>query len=137
MGSAQHPVQVIEASTSTDGSGQAAHLPSQADLEEEEALQQALALSRQGEGDVDMEDHTKSAETDKENRGDDEGMDEEQAIQRAIEMSMQQQNEEAKEKEKKKFGHTKKKAYISAIWGDRLSDEESEDEEIANICLMA
>ena len=45
--------------------------------------------------------------------------------------------EKNKEKERQKFSHTKKKAYVSAIWGDSSSNEESEDEEIANICLVA
>ena len=42
-----------------------------------------------------------------------------------------------KEKEKKRFNNFKKKAYVSAIWGDNSSDEESEDEEVANIFLIA
>ena len=40
-------------------------------------------------------------------------------------------------KEKKKYNNFKKKAYVSAIWGDSSSDEEEEEDEKANICLVA
>ena len=56
---------------------------------------------------------------------------------RSIRSECPQFKEKNKEKERKKFSHTKKKAYVLAIWGDSSSDEESEDEEIANICLVA
>ncbi|KAI9105209.1 hypothetical protein K1719_022738 [Acacia pycnantha] len=43
------------------------------------------------------------------------------------------------DKGKKKFNKFKKKAYVSAIWGDSSSDEDEadEEEEKANICLVA
>ena len=43
-----------------------------------------------------------------------------------------------KNKEKRKSkSFNRKKAFVSAIWGDSSSDEESDDEEVANICLVA
>ena len=64
------------------------------DLDEEAALQQALALSQQSTtDDVDMDDHSKPAPAQPVATDMEEDSDEEDAIARAIQMSMQEEEE--------------------------------------------
>ena len=69
--------------SSAEGAPEVAHVSTQEELEEEQYLQQALALSRQ-DGDVEMADSGEEDES------------EEAAIARAIQMSLQEQESDGK-----------------------------------------